>query len=105
DTIYSPKHYYERVRTFLKVYRPRYRGCPRPGWHHLRAFFQSIWVLGLRDKARIYYWKLFFTGLFRHPRAFPLSISFAIYGYHFRKVVESYLGMRPGDACSTPSRD
>lgn len=96
DTIYSPKQYYERVRNFLKVYRPRYRGRPRLELYHVRALFQSIWVLGLKDRARIYYWKLFFTGIFRYPRAFPLSISFAIYGYHFRKIVGKYLGAGQG---------
>jgi len=98
DTIYAPKQYYERVRTFLNEYRPRHRGRPRLGMHHIRALFQSMWVLGLKEKERTYYWKLFFTGLFRHPRAFPLSISFAIYGYHFRKVVEKYFGGKPGEA-------
>ncbi|MEW6141564.1 MAG: B12-binding domain-containing radical SAM protein [Chloroflexota bacterium] len=97
DTIYAPKQYYERVRTFLKVYRPRYHGRPRLGMHQVRALFQSMWVLGLKEKERVYYWKLFFAGIFRHPRAFPLSITLAIYGYHFRKVVERYLVDKPGE--------
>jgi len=27
-----------------------------------------------------------------------MSITLAIYGYHFRKVVEGYLGGKPGEA-------
>jgi hypothetical protein len=33
---------------------------------------------------------LFFKTLFVRPRLLPLAITFAIYGYHFRKVFERY---------------
>jgi ABC-type Na+ efflux pump permease subunit len=32
------------------------------------------------------YWRLFFWTLFRRPRLFPLAITFAICGFHFRQV-------------------
>lgn len=92
DTIYSPKQFYQRVRTFLKEYKPQPRGgMPRLEFQHVRAFFRSMWILGVKEKERFYYWRLFIISLFKHPRTFPLFISFAIYGYHFRKVVEKYL--------------
>ena len=91
NTIYSPKHYYERVKTFLREYRPQGEIASRLQVHHIRAFVKSMWFLGIREKGRKYYWKLFLSTLLRRPRSFPISISLAIYGYHFRKIVERYI--------------
>jgi hypothetical protein len=33
-----------------------------------------------------------FWTLFRKPRLFPLAITYAVYGYHFRKVTETIRG-------------
>jgi radical SAM superfamily enzyme YgiQ (UPF0313 family) len=92
NTIYSPKHYYERVKIFLKEYKPQKR--PRVSqlqFYHIRALIKSMWILGVKEKERQYYWKLFASTLLRHPRFFPLSITLAVYGFHFRKVVEKYI--------------
>jgi len=91
DTIYSPRYYYERVRTFLKEYKPRKRKgnmISRVQFYHIEGFFRSIWVLGVKEKGRRYYWRLFASTLLRRPRSFPLSISLAVYGFHFRKIAE-----------------
>jgi len=91
DTIYSPKQFYERVRTFLGEYKPRgiRKGKLQP--YHIKAFIRSVWLLGVREKGRRYYWRLFISTLLRRPRSFPISMSLAVYGYHFRKVVEKYV--------------
>jgi len=91
-TIYAPKHFYERIRTFLSEYRPQKRqgGRVRLKLYHIRALLRSMWCLGVKENGRRYYWKLFFSTLFRHPRSFPLMVSLSIYGYHFRKVVAEY---------------
>ncbi|MCD6413285.1 MAG: DUF4070 domain-containing protein [Elusimicrobia bacterium] len=90
--IYSPKCYYERVRDFLKEYKPLAKSS-RFDFSNIKAFFKSVFSLGLgRDRQmRYYYWRLFFWSLFRRPRVFPLAITFAIYGYHFQKVFERYI--------------
>ena len=91
NTIYSPKQFYERVRTFLTEYKPQKRNrVPRLQLYHIRGFIKSMWLLGIREKGRIYYWKLFISTLLRRPRLFPITISLAVYGFHFRKVVEKY---------------
>ena len=54
----------------------------------IRALFKSIWFLGIKGKERFHYWKLISWTLVRRPRFFSLAISFAIYGFHFRKIVE-----------------
>jgi radical SAM superfamily enzyme YgiQ (UPF0313 family) len=86
-TIYSPKHYYRRVITFLKGYKPRpLKRKTSFEFSYFKAFLKSIWILGLRGKERLYYWRLISWTLVRHPRFFSTAISFAIYGFHFRKV-------------------
>ncbi len=85
NTIYSPKQYYERIAAFLKNYRP-VLGGQRIQLTYVAAFLKSMIVLGMLEKGRTYYWKLFFGTLLRRPRLFPTAIAMAIYGFHFRKV-------------------
>jgi radical SAM superfamily enzyme YgiQ (UPF0313 family) len=101
DTIYSPGQYYERVKTFLREYKPRGEIASRLQFHHIRAFVKSIWFLGIREKGRRYYWKLFLSTLLKQPRKFPLSISLSVYGYHFRKIVEKYISLPVEDSNSS----
>jgi radical SAM superfamily enzyme YgiQ (UPF0313 family) len=91
-TIYSPRQYYERVKILLTEYKPRGKRRGKIEFNHLKALAKLIWVLGVKEKGRRYYWKLFASTLLRHPRSFPLSMSLAVYGFHFRKVVEKYIG-------------
>jgi radical SAM superfamily enzyme YgiQ (UPF0313 family) len=92
STIYSPKHYYERVKVFLKEFKPhRNPGRVHVQLHHIDALFKSIWQLGVLDKGRKYYWKLFLTTLLHRPRSFPLAITMSIYGFHFRRTAEKLL--------------
>ncbi len=92
STIYSPKQYYERIKTLLKEYKPkRKKRASRLQFYHIRALSKSMWFLGVKERGRIYYWKLLVSTLLKHPRSFGLSMSLAISGFHFRKVVEKYL--------------
>jgi radical SAM superfamily enzyme YgiQ (UPF0313 family) len=84
--IYSPKNYYQRLINFLKEYRPQEGGKYYLDSAHFLAFLKSIWLLGIMGKERLYYWKLISWTLIRRPRFFSLAISFAIYGFHFRKI-------------------
>ncbi len=56
---------------------------------NIAALFRSVFQLGIVGSERVYYWKLFFWTLFRRPRLFPMAITYAIYGYHFRKTFEA----------------
>ena len=96
--IYASQPYYERVKEFLQHYNPLEKTAFHLHLGHIRfhsgcvgALFKSIVLLGIKDKERIYFWKLFFWSLCRRPRLFALAITYAIYGYHFRKVFENYL--------------
>jgi radical SAM superfamily enzyme YgiQ (UPF0313 family) len=88
STVYAPKNYYPRVISLLKEYRPLYKGKFRMQRGYLGALFKSMLWLGVVGKERLHYWKLFFWTLTRKPRLFPLAITYAIYGFHFRKVAE-----------------
>ena len=85
--IYSPRHYYQRVKTFLREYKPPKIKTPLD-FEYIRAFFRSVYHLGIVDKERVYYWKLLFWTLSRRPGLFPLAITLAVYGFHFRKICE-----------------
>jgi len=83
--IYEPKQYYQRVVTLLREYQPpkiRVRLEPQ----YVLALGRSIYQLGIRGAERVQYWRLFFWTLFRRPRLFPVAITLAIYGFHFRQV-------------------
>ena len=88
--IYSPKLYYERIKTFLREYRPptiRFR----LDFEYLMAFFRSIYQLGIKGAERVQYWRLLVWTLVRRPKLFPLAVTLAIYGYHFRRICELYV--------------
>lgn len=96
--IYSPKTYYERVKAFLKEYRPLEK---RRRHFHLRSIrynlryldapFKTLVILGIKDRARFYYWKLVIWSLFRRPLLLPMAVQYMVYGFHFRKIFGKHL--------------
>ncbi len=89
-TLYAPKNYYARVITFLREYKAPKITIPING-EYIRAFFRSVFRLGIIGRERLQYWQLLFWTLFRRPELFPLAITFAISGYHFRQVMDLHL--------------
>jgi radical SAM superfamily enzyme YgiQ (UPF0313 family) len=91
-TIYSPKFFYERIRTFLREYIPPKKNT-NAFWlrlNYLAAFFRSVAVLGVLEKERFQYWKLLVWTALTRPRLIPQAVTFAIYGHHFRKTFEKH---------------
>jgi radical SAM superfamily enzyme YgiQ (UPF0313 family) len=90
-SIYSSKQYYKRVKIFLKEYKPRkQKSISQLRFWHIRALINSMWVMGVLERDRWYYWRFFVSTLLRRPRSFPISMAFAVYGFHFRTVVRKY---------------
>ncbi len=86
--IYAPEHYYKRARTFLREYKaPSIKASL--DFQHLMGFFRSSIRLGIFGKERFPYWKTLFWTLLNRPRLFSLTVTLAIYGYHFRKIYKS----------------
>jgi len=83
--LYEPRTYYQRIRTFMRNHRPGgARG--RLSRAELQALFKSFWLLGVRHRGRLAYWKFCLTTALLRPRQFPRAIELAIMGYHFRRV-------------------
>ena len=92
STLYSPRHYYERVRTFLREYIPPKKKLFHFRCNYIAAFMRSIIVLGIIGKERFHYWRLLLWTVFTRPRLLPQAVTLSIYGFHFRKVFEKRLG-------------
>ena len=86
--IYSAKPYYERVKKYLRIYKPVPKQVQKFRPALLKPFFKSVIFIGITGRDRRYFWKLFFWTLFRKPKLMPLAMTFAVYGFHFRKVFE-----------------
>jgi radical SAM superfamily enzyme YgiQ (UPF0313 family) len=83
--IYSPQHYYKRALTFLREYKAPKIRTPLD-FQRLLGLLRSSIRLGIFGKERFQYWKILFWTLFRRPRLLTLTITFAIYGHHFRRI-------------------
>ncbi|HUW72056.1 MAG TPA: DUF4070 domain-containing protein [Candidatus Humimicrobiaceae bacterium] len=88
--IYSPKNYYLRLMNFLKEYKPREKRNYKFDFSQFMVLLRSVWILGIKEKERLYYWKIFFWSLFKKPKLFPMIIDMAVKGFHFRKISEEY---------------
>ncbi len=86
STIYSSKNYYKRIDTFVKSYRPTAKGkIPK---EEFKAFFRSLWKVGILSKERFLYWKLIIKTGMTKTRALPAAVELTIYQQHFEKVVK-----------------
>jgi radical SAM superfamily enzyme YgiQ (UPF0313 family) len=85
--IYAPSHYYERVKTFLREYKPPKIKAPLD-MAHIQAFLRSIYELGIKDEHRRHYWELLAWTLVKKPALLPLAVTLAIYGHHFQTITE-----------------
>ncbi len=86
EKLYSPEGLYQRIIAFIKTYRPVARARYRLTAERLWAFIRSIFVIGIFDRGRKYYWKSLLKTLLKKPGLLPLTVTFEIYGYHFRKI-------------------
>ncbi|MFH1066877.1 MAG: DUF4070 domain-containing protein [bacterium] len=85
NSIYLPKNYYNRLKTFLREYHPP-KIRERLNFQHLLAFLRSTITLGILGRERVHYWKLLLWTCFTRPNLLAQAISLSIFGYHFRRV-------------------
>lgn len=86
--VYSIKPFYQRIRIHLKNCHGGFSKPAKISIASIKAFFESILIMGLIDKGRVEFWKLFGWSLLRGPVCLINAIAFSIYGYHFRKIYE-----------------
>jgi radical SAM superfamily enzyme YgiQ (UPF0313 family) len=84
STIYSPKCYYARIRTFLSEYKPKKMKTPKVRFYHIKGFFASMWILGLMQEGRHYYWNLIFWSIFKKPGLLPYAFGLPLSLIHFK---------------------
>jgi len=93
--LYSPPSYYQRMKTFLREYRPPPTSQRLTGQHVL-AFVRSLYSLALAGREHWHYPDLLVWTLFRNPRALPTAVALAIYGYHYMLHYERITGGSTG---------
>ena len=62
--IYSGKPFYRRVRSFLSDFKPQVKNKTKVDFTKFMALIKSIFLIGIFDSTRRYYWHLFFWSLF-----------------------------------------
>ncbi|MGQ0721865.1 MAG: B12-binding domain-containing radical SAM protein [Candidatus Eiseniibacteriota bacterium] len=88
--IYTPEHYYRRLRTFLRAYRaPTVR--PPIDLQQVLAFARAAGRLGVLGEERWHYWRLLLWTLAFRPTLLSRMVSLAIAGHHFRRVLELHV--------------
>ena len=88
NTIYSPKLYSKRIKTFLENYNFRNKTQVKVRYQEILAFLRSMWKIGIIEKGKIYYWMLIIWSV-RKPRRLPMAVHLSICGYHFRKMLKT----------------
>jgi len=90
-TIYDPSFYYDRVLEFFKEFKPVKRNKVQLfHFYYVTAVFKATFYLGILEKGRRHYWKMLLKTLFKYPRLLPDAFTFAIYGFHFRKIFNKF---------------
>ena len=88
-TIYDNKEYYERIKSFLKIYTVPTLRDGIPSLNQLRIFLRLIWKLGIKEEGKLYFWDLVFHTLVRYPGKFVLAMTLAVYGFHFKQIAKT----------------
>lgn len=86
--LYAPPNYYRRIHAFLRSFEPR-GPVRRLSGSDVKAFLKSLWLLGMWQRGRRHYWRLFWSTLVTCPRKFHAAVELSIMGYHFRKVANA----------------
>jgi radical SAM superfamily enzyme YgiQ (UPF0313 family) len=91
QTIYSPAEYYQRSLDCLS----HLTQGPEPRrtrlTSDLAAFLRVTLALGVRDHARMEFWRYMKRTLTSHRPNFAHAVTLAAMGYHFRKLTQSYI--------------
>lgn len=90
QTIYSPEHYYQRLKVFLQNFQPSQHRSST-SFRYKLAGFHSLYRLGIFGRERFHFWRVVLWTLFHRPRLIRHTITLAIYGYHFRTICRRHI--------------
>lgn len=88
-SLYSVENYYERIFNFLKEYKHHNSG--KLTVNFVVAFFKSLYILGIKEKSRFYFWKMLLMCICKYPKALPKALTQAVYFVHFEKIFSKEL--------------
>lgn len=88
-TIYSPREYYKRIIAFLEEYRVPSWKSQMLSMKEIKAFIRLLWLLGVLEKGKRYFWHTFIYTFLKYPKKFSLAMTLAVYGYHYRRIAET----------------
>jgi radical SAM superfamily enzyme YgiQ (UPF0313 family) len=92
-TIYSPAEYYNRALDCLgwvkQTVIPAKTRSSLTG-NNVATLIRIILKLGIRDGERVEFWRFMGSVLANHREKFEEAMSFAVTGYHFRKLTEAF---------------
>ncbi len=87
DSVFDPKNYYRRVvYTGLNI-KAKYRHKPdfKTWLVYMRSFLRVCREAGFSSATGLYYWKMFFTVIFRNPTGIEAAVNLAAMFIHFQK--------------------
>jgi radical SAM superfamily enzyme YgiQ (UPF0313 family) len=87
EAIFKPSNYYKRVTyTALKV-NPDYKHKPdfKTWLVYMRSFLRVCKKAGFSKATGYFYWRMFFSVIFRNPKGIEPAINLAAMFIHFRK--------------------
>ncbi|HUV01825.1 MAG TPA: B12-binding domain-containing radical SAM protein [Bacteroidales bacterium] len=90
NAIYEPSNYYKRVIfTGLNI-SPRHKYTPdfRTWLIYMRSFLRVCKKAGFNPVTGLYYWKMFFTIIFKNPKGIEAAVNLAAMFIHFHKQKE-----------------
>ncbi|MBM3699705.1 MAG: DUF4070 domain-containing protein [Actinobacteria bacterium] len=88
DTIYNPRAYNERIKTFIREFKPVKRKAfsLKLEKYQIRALFGSVWFLGIKGSGRKYYWLLLLWAAVKYPGMFEYVVGYLLAGMHLRSL-------------------
>jgi radical SAM superfamily enzyme YgiQ (UPF0313 family) len=93
--IYEPKNYYKRIIYNGTLLKTHYKHIPNfKTWlNYLNSFRKVCFHAGFSKSTGYLYWKMFFTILFRNPKAIEASVNLAAMYIHFKGQKEYVVSM------------
>jgi radical SAM superfamily enzyme YgiQ (UPF0313 family) len=94
--LFEPEPFYRRVLTFLGHYRPNLLLPARPPTHReVLAVLKIIFALGIKEPGRQAFWSFLGRLLLHHRQLFPIGISIAAVGFHYRMITHRFCADTP----------
>lgn len=95
SSLYDVKNYYDRIFNFLKEY--KHHTDDKLTRYAFTGFLKTVYMLGIQDKNRLYFWKMLLTCVFRYPKALSKALTQAIFFAHFEQIFVNQICEESGE--------